>query len=120
MGTIHPEEMQFDNASYIDPAGRVFYQNNTIYRGFYPEFSGFYRDFLMAGPVNRLMANGDLVPIASVYRHEPQTIRIRLEHPLAGKAQIRYLYGAMPDAKNPVMDNSPLSLPLEEFQSDIN
>jgi len=67
-----------------------------------------------------VIANGTSVPIAKVYRHEPQTIRIRLEHPLDDKAQIRYLYGAMPDAKNPVLDNSPLSLPLEEFQSDIN
>ena len=67
-----------------------------------------------------VIANGVSIPIASVYRHEPQTIRIRLEHALAGKAQLRYLYGAMPDVKNPVLDNSPLSLPLEEYQSDIN
>jgi hypothetical protein len=67
-----------------------------------------------------VIANGASVPIAKVYRHDPQAIRIRLERPLDDKAQIRYLYGAMPDAKNPVLDNSPLSLPLEEFQSDIN
>ena len=60
------------------------------------------------------------MPIAKVYRHDPQTIRILLERPLTDQAQIRYLYGAMPDASNPVFDNSPLSLPLEEFQSDIN
>jgi hypothetical protein len=67
-----------------------------------------------------VIANGTFVPIAKVYRHDPQTIRIHLERPLANQAQIRYLYGAMPDVKNPVIDNSPLSLPLEEFQSDIN
>jgi hypothetical protein len=67
-----------------------------------------------------VIANGTSVPIKKVYRHDPQTIRIRLEHPLDDKAQIRYLYGAMPDAKNPVIDNSPLSLPLEEFQADID
>jgi hypothetical protein len=67
-----------------------------------------------------VIADGISVPVKKVYRHNPQAIRIRLEHPLDGKAQIRYLYGAMPDAKNPVIDNSPLSLPLEEFQSDIN
>jgi hypothetical protein len=67
-----------------------------------------------------VIANGTSVPIAKVYRHDPQAIRILLERPLDDKAQIRYLYGAMPDAKNPVLDNSPLSLPLEEFQSDIN
>ena len=67
-----------------------------------------------------IIANGASVPIAKIYRHDPQAIRILLERPLDDKAQIRYLYGAMPDAKNPVLDNSPLSLPLEEFQSDIN
>jgi hypothetical protein len=67
-----------------------------------------------------VIANGTSVPIAKVYRHDPQTLRILLERPLDEKAKIRYLYGAMPDAKNPVFDNSPLSLPLEEFQSDIN
>ena len=67
-----------------------------------------------------VIANGAFVSIANVYRHEPQTIRIRLKQPLEGKVQVRYLYGAMPDVKKPVLDNSPLSLPLEEFQSDIN
>jgi len=67
-----------------------------------------------------IIANGTSVPIVKVYRHDPQTIRILLERPLADQAQIRYLYGAMPDASNPVLDNSPLSLPLEEFQADIN
>ena len=66
-----------------------------------------------------VLSNGTSVPIKKAYRHNPQTIRIQLERPLAGKAQIRYLYGAMPNAKNPVIDNSPLSLPLEEFHSDI-
>jgi hypothetical protein len=67
-----------------------------------------------------VIANGASVPISKVYRHDPQTIRILLERPLDDKAQIRYLYGAMPDAKRPVLDNSPMSLPLEEFQADIN
>ena len=67
-----------------------------------------------------VIAHGISVPIAKVYRHDPQTLRILLERPLDDNAQIRYLYGAMPDAKNPVLDNSPLSLPLEAFQSDIN
>jgi hypothetical protein len=67
-----------------------------------------------------VIANGISIPIGKVYRYDPQTLRILLERPLNDKAQIRYLYGAMPDAKNPVLDNSPLSLPLEEFKSDIN
>ncbi len=67
-----------------------------------------------------VITNGTSVPITEAYRYNPQTIRIRLERPLDDKSQIRYLYGAMPDAKNPVIDNSPLFLPLEEFQADIN
>jgi len=59
------------------------------------------------------------LPVAEVYRHDPQTIRIVLERPFAGEAKIRYLYGAMPDATKPVLDNSAMSLPLEEYQSEI-
>ena len=67
-----------------------------------------------------VIANGAPLPIAQVNRHDPQTIRITLEKPLAGNATIRYLYGAMPDAKRPVSDNSALALPLEEYQSVID
>ena len=67
-----------------------------------------------------IVANGAPVSITNVYRHDPQTIRIRLEQPLNTKAEIRYLYGAMPDVKHPVLDNSPMSLPLEEYQAEIN
>ena len=79
-------------------------------------------DFIPAEGITgwEVIANGISVPIAKVYRHDPQTIRVVLERPLDDKAQIRYLYGAMPDAKNPVLDNSPLSLPLEAFQSEYN
>ena len=67
-----------------------------------------------------VIADGGPVPITNVYRHDSQTIRIELERPLNAKAQIRYLYGAMPDVKRPVLDNSPMSLPLEEYQAEIN
>jgi hypothetical protein len=67
-----------------------------------------------------VIARGAPVPITKVYRHDPQTIRIRLERPLDDKAEIRYLYGAMPAVKRPVLDNSPMSLPLEEYQAKIN
>jgi len=67
-----------------------------------------------------VIATGTSMPIDTVYRHDPRAIRIVLERPLDVKAQIRYLYGAMPDARNPVLDNSPLSLPLEAFQADVN
>ena len=79
-------------------------------------------DFTPASGITgwKVIAKGTSVPIAKVYRHDPQTIRIRLERPLDDKAEIRYLYGAMPDVKRPVLDNSPMSLPLEEYQAEIN
>ncbi|MBW2434698.1 MAG: hypothetical protein JRF36_13910 [Deltaproteobacteria bacterium] len=67
-----------------------------------------------------IIAGGRRVPIQEVYRHDARTIRIVTAQPLSGPASIRYLYGAVPDVKRPVMDNSPLSLPLEEYQSEIN
>ena len=60
------------------------------------------------------------VPLTSVLRHDWQTIRIILDRPLTQKAMIRYLYGAMPDAARPVVDNSAMSLPLEEGQVEVN
>jgi len=59
------------------------------------------------------------MPIADVYRHDPKTIRIKLKRSLSGRATIRYLYGAMPNATKAVIDNSVMSLPLEEFQAEI-
>jgi len=67
----------------------------------------------------KILVNGIPVPIEEVYRHDSQTIRIMLENPLTSKAKIRYLYGAVPDVSKPVLDNSPMTLPLEEFQSEI-
>jgi hypothetical protein len=66
-----------------------------------------------------ILVNGIPVPIAEVNRHDPQTIRITLKSPLADKAMIRYLYGSMPDTSKPVLDNSAMFLPLEEYQSEI-
>ena len=66
-----------------------------------------------------VLANESQIPIAEVYRNDPQTIRIFLKKPLTEKVTIRYLYGAMPDASSPVLDNSPMRLPLEEYQSQI-
>jgi hypothetical protein len=67
-----------------------------------------------------VIARGAPVPITEIYRHDPHTIRIHLARPLNEKAEIRYLYGAMPDVKHPVLDNSPMSLPLEEYQAEMN
>jgi hypothetical protein len=68
----------------------------------------------------QIRAGGSPLPIVEAKRYDPQTIRINLEHPLTEKAEIGYLYGASPDVKGAVLDNSPMSLPLEEYQSEIN
>jgi hypothetical protein len=67
-----------------------------------------------------VLANDTTVPLTKVFRHDPQTIRIVLERPVVQKTMVRYLYGAMPDAARPVVDNSAMSLPLEEGQSEVN
>lgn len=67
-----------------------------------------------------VLANDTSVPLTKVFRHDPQTIRIVLERPLAQKIMIRYLYGAMPHATRPVVDNSAMPLPVEEGQSEVN
>jgi hypothetical protein len=67
-----------------------------------------------------VLANGVSLPLTRIFRHDPQTIRIELERPMAQKTLIRYLYGAMPDTVRPVVDNSAMALPLEEGQSDVN
>jgi len=67
-----------------------------------------------------VLANGGSVPIKEVYRYNSHTIRIDLAHPLVGSAKIRYLYGAMPDSNSPVVDNSPIALPLEAYQAEIH
>ncbi|MGD9081235.1 MAG: sialate O-acetylesterase, partial [Desulfobacterales bacterium] len=79
-------------------------------------------DFTPASGITgwEVIAQGAPVPIARIYRHDSRTIRILLGRPLNEKAEIRYLYGAMPDVKHPVLDNSPMSLPLEEYQAKIN
>jgi hypothetical protein len=79
-------------------------------------------DFKPASGISgwEVIANNERVPVKTVYRRDALTIRIALERPLSGSATLRYLYGAMPDVSHPVIDNSPLSLPLEEFHSNIN
>jgi len=66
-----------------------------------------------------ILVNERVLPIADVKRHDPSTISIILEKPLSEHATVRYLYGAVPDTRNPVVDNSALSLPLEEYQSQV-
>ena len=66
-----------------------------------------------------ILENGNLVPIDKVYRHDANTIRIIIRHPIEDNVEIRYLYGAMPDAVHPVLDNSTMTLPLEEYHFEI-
>ena len=78
-------------------------------------------DFTPASGISgwEVLKNNKSVPIANVYRHDPKTIRIKLKRPLSGRATIRYLYGAMPNASKAIIDNSAMALPLEEFQAEI-
>lgn len=62
-----------------------------------------------------VLSDGISLPLSEVYRHNSKTIRIVLKHPLAGDVDVRYLYGAMPDTSSPVLDNSKMVLPLEEY-----
>jgi hypothetical protein len=55
------------------------------------------------------------LPIASVARRDSNTIRIALVDEAPAGLTVRYLYGAHPDASNPVRDNTELHLPLEPF-----
>ena len=62
-----------------------------------------------------VLTGGTLLPVSKVYRRDAETIRIILKNTLACDPKIRYLYGAMPDTTRPVLDNSALALPLEEY-----
>ena len=79
-------------------------------------------DFIPVSGISgwEIIANGKQIPIQEVYRHDAHTIRIVTEQPLIEHTSVRYLHGAMPDVSHPVIDNSSLALPLEEFQSEIN
>lgn len=61
------------------------------------------------------LAHGTLLPVSEVFRRDAQTIRIILKNTGDRDTKIRYLYGAVPDTSRPVMDNSEMSLPLEEY-----
>lgn len=61
MKKIPKEEIKFDNTSYIDPTGRVFFWRDEIFRAFYPETSPFYRNFLISDQVRDAMDRGTLV-----------------------------------------------------------
>lgn len=61
MRKIPKEEIKFDNTSYIDPTGRVFYWEGEIFRAFYPEVSSFYRDLLLSDKLRDMMNRRELV-----------------------------------------------------------
>lgn len=55
------------------------------------------------------------LPVSKIYRYNAETIRIVLKNALSEDIKVRYLYGAMPEAANPVRDDSAMTLPLEEY-----
>jgi hypothetical protein len=62
-----------------------------------------------------VLAGETLLPVSKVYRRDAETIRIILKNTVAHNTKIRYLYGARPDTSRPVLDNSKMLLPLEEY-----
>lgn len=54
----------FDNSSYIDPRGRVFYHEGHIFRAIFPEASSFYRKFLSLNKTLTLMKQGKIIETA--------------------------------------------------------
>jgi SAM-dependent methyltransferase len=58
---IKKEKIQFDNTSYIDPRGRVFYHQGGIYRAFYPEVSTFYQELLLSQAIRNFIEKGNLI-----------------------------------------------------------
>ncbi len=55
------------------------------------------------------------LPVSQISRYDATTIRIVLKNTFSEDVNIRYLYGAMPDAAKPVLDNSAMALPLEAY-----
>jgi hypothetical protein len=46
-------------------------------------------------------------------------IRILLSEPHSGPLRVSYLFGAMPDNRNAIHDNSPLQLSLEPADPEV-
>jgi SAM-dependent methyltransferase len=64
MTYLKKTEINFDNTSYIDPKGRVFYYGDGIFRAFYPETSEFYRRLLDSEALKSLIGQGKVVDTA--------------------------------------------------------
>ena len=52
---------KFNNASYIDPRGRVFNYNGQIFRAFFPETAVFYKELLSSEKIVSLTKKGKIV-----------------------------------------------------------
>jgi hypothetical protein len=61
MTKISTADITFDNTSYIDPTGRVFYWKEGIYRAFYPESTPFYTALISSDRMRALIAQGKVV-----------------------------------------------------------
>lgn len=67
----------------------------------------------------RIFQGSEKIPIEDVSRADSRTIHIRLANPVQGSLHLSYLYGAMPDTKHPIRDNSAMELPLESYEQVI-
>ncbi|MCA9951389.1 MAG: hypothetical protein KDE48_17180 [Anaerolineales bacterium] len=58
MTNLTSNEVQFDGASVVDPAGRVFQYNNRIFRAIPGEYVDIYKNFLNLGNISEIFAAG--------------------------------------------------------------
>jgi hypothetical protein len=60
------------------------------------------------------------IDILNVVRQDSQTLRIQLARPIEAPAEARYLFGARPDTRRPVVDDASPPLPLEAYRGGID
>jgi hypothetical protein len=67
----------------------------------------------------QVMHGSKPISIEKVSRVDAQTLHIIMTDPVPGLIKLSYLYGAMPDTRHPIRDNSAMELPLEPFEQMI-
>lgn len=78
-------------------------------------------DFSPDGVITGWQALGrqGAIPVAEVWRHGSDALRIRLGHAWEEPVTLYYLYGAHPDTARAVRDNSPMELPMEPARVEV-
>jgi SAM-dependent methyltransferase len=61
MTLIPPDSICIDDSSYVDPSGRLFSYQGSLFRGFFPEVTPFFRKILSSEYFTRMQENGRIV-----------------------------------------------------------